>query len=312
MRTAGTLMIFVFTLLAATTQAHAESPREQLNQMVAELQKTPGDNVLRERIVKLGATLKPSPALSDAAISFEGRAQFAFKSAKSEGDFLTAAREYEKAVAIAPWVPGYYADLCTIYEKAGKFEEAKRHCGFYLSSLTDPGQMTDVKRRIAGLEFGIEKANSPEALAEREREEFATFLRQNEGAVFKYFWAADYSRMSYEDRRKTWWEAVIDKGVLMIGRQNQTEEHLWYNPHRRGMKPHYTIYQATGFISSTSFENPGFPPSVVTITFSRDGKTLTKEYDTESYVKGPNDDPNNNTYSKFDKVVHSVDVFHRQ
>ncbi|MBI1912633.1 MAG: hypothetical protein HYS21_11610 [Deltaproteobacteria bacterium] len=99
--------------------------------------------------------LKPSPALPDTAIAFEGRAQFAFRSAKSEGDFLKAAQEYEKAVA--PWVPGYYADLCTIYEKADKFEDARRHCGFYLIGLNDPAQVTDVKRRIAGLEFGIEK-----------------------------------------------------------------------------------------------------------------------------------------------------------
>ncbi|MGB9080664.1 MAG: hypothetical protein WCD00_05145, partial [Desulfuromonadaceae bacterium] len=125
---------------------------------VEQLKKTPSDNALREQIIKLVPTLKPAPALPDAAITFEGRAQFAFNSAKSENDFLVAAQEYEKAVAAAPWVPGYYADLCTIYEKAGKFEAAKRHCGFYLTSLTDPAQITDVKRRIAGLEFGIEKA----------------------------------------------------------------------------------------------------------------------------------------------------------
>jgi hypothetical protein len=55
-------------------------------------------------------------------------------------------------------VAGYYADLCTIYEKAGNFEDAKRQCGFYLIGLTDPAQIIDVKRRIAGLEYGIEKA----------------------------------------------------------------------------------------------------------------------------------------------------------
>lgn len=312
MKTISAALILSFTYLAPAVNAHAETPREQLNQMVEQLQRTPGDNALREKIIKLGATLKPSPALPDAAISFEGRAQFAFKSAKSEGDFLTAAREYEKAVAIAPWVPGYYTDLCTIYEKAGKFEDAKRHCGFYLSGLADPGQITDVKRRIAGLEFGIEQANSPQARAEREREEFANFLRQNEGAVFKYFYAANNSRVSYEDKQKIWEEAVINKGVLMIGRQNQTENHLWYNPHLRGKKPNYTPYPVTGFVSKVSFDNAGAPPDVITISLSRDGRTLTKEYDTESYVKGPNDDPNGPSYSKFDKVVHSVHVFHRQ
>jgi hypothetical protein len=157
MKTFGKRFIFILTFLALVSIAHAQTPREQLNQMAQQLQKTPSDNALREKIIKLARTLKPSPALPDTAVAFEGRAQFAFRSAKSEDDFLAAAREYEKAVAAAPWVPGYYADLCTIYEKAGKFEDAKRHCGFYLIGITDPAQMTDVKRRIAGLEFGIEK-----------------------------------------------------------------------------------------------------------------------------------------------------------
>lgn len=155
-------LALIFGLLLANI-AHAETPREQLKQMVGQLQQNPDDDALREKIIKLAPTLKPSPAVPDTAVAFEGRAQFAFKSAKSEGDYLAAAQEYEKAVAAAPWVLGYYTDLCTIYEKAGKFEDAKRHCGFYLIGLTDPAQVTDVKRRIAGLEFGIEKANSPQA-----------------------------------------------------------------------------------------------------------------------------------------------------
>lgn len=151
--------LILFGLLLANL-AYAQSPREQLNQLTVQLQQTSTDNTLRERIIKLAPTLKPLPTLPDKAVAFEGRARFAFEHAKSEDDFLVAAQEYEKAVAAAPWVAGYYADLCTIYEKAGKFEDAKRHCGFYLIGLTDPAQMTDVKRRIAGLEFGIEKANS--------------------------------------------------------------------------------------------------------------------------------------------------------
>ncbi len=175
MKTSGKRFIFILILLALAASVHAQSPREQLNQMVQQLQKSPNDNALREKIIKLARTMKPSPALPDTAVAFEGRAQFAFRSAKSEGDFLAAAQEYEKAVTVAPWVPGYYSDLCTIYEKAGKYEDAKRHCGFYLTGLTDPAQMTEVKRRIAGLEFGIEKvatekrhaaeeANSPQAI----------------------------------------------------------------------------------------------------------------------------------------------------
>ncbi len=158
MRSASKINILFLAILASMASAHAQSQREQLNQMVDKLQRSPTDSALREKIIKLAQSIKPAPAIPDNAIRFEGRAQFAFKSAKSEDDFLAAAREYEKAVAVAPWVQGYYADLCTIYEKAGKLEEAKRHCESHLVGLTDVAQMTDVKRRIAGLEFGIEKA----------------------------------------------------------------------------------------------------------------------------------------------------------
>lgn len=157
MKSKNKFTILVLALSALTGSAYAQSPREQLKQAVQQLQTAPNDHALRERIIKLGAQIRPAPAIPEEAVRFEGRAQFAFRSAKSEDDFLAAAREYEKAVAAAPWVPGYYSDLCSIYEKAGKYEEAKRHCGFYLIGLADSAQMTDVTRRIAGLEFGIEK-----------------------------------------------------------------------------------------------------------------------------------------------------------
>jgi len=187
-KTTSKLITVVSMLLALAAGAYAQSPREQLKQMTEQLQKTPTDNALREKIIKLARTMKPSPALPDAAIAFEGRAQFAFKSAKSEGDYFAAAQEYEKAIAVAPWVPGYYADLCTIYEKAGKFEDAKRHCEFYLVGLASPAQKTDVKRRIAGLEFGIEKAATEKRRAAEEanspQAREAALLSKVEGARF--------------------------------------------------------------------------------------------------------------------------------
>ena len=194
MKTTSKLITVVSMLLALAAVAYAQSPREQLKQMTEQLQKAPTDSALREKIIKLARTMKPSPAVPDTAIAFEGRAQFAFTSAKSEGDYLAAAQEYEKAVAAAPWVPGYYADLCTIYEKAGKYEDAKRHCEFYLVGLTNSGQKTDVKRRIAGLEFGIEKAATEKRRAAEEasspRGQAAAML-----AVLRKHYAGPVSRL---------------------------------------------------------------------------------------------------------------------
>ena len=54
MRTTSQLFIAVFTFLVLATNAHAQSPREQLNQMVQQLQKSPNDNALRnsEKVTK--------------------------------------------------------------------------------------------------------------------------------------------------------------------------------------------------------------------------------------------------------------------
>jgi hypothetical protein len=272
MKSISKLIIFIFTFLALAASAYAQSPREELQQMVQKLQKTPSDNALREKIIKLAPTLHPSPALPDTAIAFEGRAQFAYKNAKSEGDFLAAAREYEKAVAVAPWVPGYYSDLCMIYEKAGKYEDAKRHCGFYLIGLTDPAQMTDVKRRIAGLEFGIEKANSPAAQADRERDEFAIFLRQNEGAIFNTAPASG----KYNDGNYV--QATIENGAVVIGIRYVNEDWLSLNPQCRGKLWDPTRYAVKGFTDSVNFICGPDTTCLKTFTFSRDGRTITTSF----------------------------------
>ena len=171
MKPTSKIVIFILAILTSMASAQAQSPSEQLSQMVEQLQKTPTDSALREKIIKLAQTVKPAPAVPEEAQRREGRAKFAFKSAKSNDDYLSAAREYEEAVRVAPWIPGYYSDLCTIYEKAEKYVEAKRNCEISLIAATDPAQVNEIKQRIAGLEFGIEKANSPQAREERRKAE---------------------------------------------------------------------------------------------------------------------------------------------
>lgn len=147
--------ILVWVLLFVG-QLHAQS-QPDLSALITQLQKTPTDNALREKIIKQAAVMSPAPEVPDDALKHEGRAQAAFKTASSAAEFLTAANEYRKAVAIAPWIGGYYADLCTIYEKAGVYFAAKKNCQW--SALTDnnPESVAESKKRIAGLDFLLEK-----------------------------------------------------------------------------------------------------------------------------------------------------------
>ena len=166
MKSARKQIIFFITFLALTASAYAQSPREELQQMVEQLQKTPGDNALRERIIKLAQTVKPAPVLPEEALRYEGRARAAYQSARQESDYLEAAREYQVALLQAPWLADYYADLCTIYEKATVYAEAKRSCQWALMAERDAAAGTDLKRRIAGLDFLMEKF-SKESLSTR-------------------------------------------------------------------------------------------------------------------------------------------------
>lgn len=156
-------LVVVIAFLVLATGANAQTPAEQFKQLVEQLQKTPNDRELRGRIIKLGTEIKPPLTTPDEALRYEGRARYAFSNAKSVSDYIEAANEYGKAVNVAPWVPGYYSDLCTINEKAGRFETAKDECGLYLIGVNDPEEITKVKLRIAGLEFAIEKAAGAEA-----------------------------------------------------------------------------------------------------------------------------------------------------
>ena len=160
MKTTGKLIIFIFTSLAMVASAHAQSKSEQLQQLTAELRKSPSDNTLREKIIKLALEIKPTPAVPPEAEEFEGRAQYAFKNARSEAEMLDAAREYMKAVDTAPWVAGYYFDLCTILEKANRPTEAIRACKLYLTAAPEAPDARDVRKRVAGLDYALERLRS--------------------------------------------------------------------------------------------------------------------------------------------------------
>lgn len=62
------LSLFLCALTVSTQQVEAASPSfEQLKQYVAELQKNPGDQELRENIITLALELKPPPAIPEEA-----------------------------------------------------------------------------------------------------------------------------------------------------------------------------------------------------------------------------------------------------
>lgn len=256
-------LVFVLALFAVSASAHAANPREELKQLTAQLQSNPADTALREKVVKLARTMKPAPALPEEAEKYEGRAIFAFKNAKSTDDYADAAKEYEKAVQAAPWIPGYYSDLCTIYEKAGKYVDAKRNCEIYVRTLSDPRKISETKQRIAGLEYGIEKANSPEAQAAKKREQEEALVRTLDGAIYRY--------------------EMRDGGGTLLSRSTITIHGNRVTVTEQGLGPYAEEGTTTNscVLDSLRCEWPNPPPYIagtIIIELSTDGRQATKKF----------------------------------
>lgn len=148
-------------LLASTGLA-----QDQISQLVAQLQKSPNDNVLREKIIKLAATAKP--ALPEEAERRMARGAAAFKGAKSVADYQDAIREYRLAVEAAPWYGDAYFNLGVAEDKAEKYADALESLKWAQMASPDA---KDIKALVYEVEFRNEKYSSPEAKAERARSE---------------------------------------------------------------------------------------------------------------------------------------------
>lgn len=185
------ILVFIVFILAAGA-VFAETPNEQFKQMVAQLQKNPGDNALREMIIKLAQELKPAPAVPEEAERRMARGMAAFKGAKSVADYRDAAKEFEQATLAAPWYGNAYVNLGVAQDKAENYEAALRSLKLALLALPND---KEIKVLIYEVEYRNDKVNSAVAAVEqekktnavraaREREQQDAYLRSIDGARF--------------------------------------------------------------------------------------------------------------------------------
>ena len=157
-------------------------PREAFDQYMRALQQAPEgcscEKKLEEKIISVVAKLSPKPTIPEEAIMFEGRAEAALKSAKSEQDFLSAAKEYRKALRSAPWNPSLYYNLGVVYEKAQRPQDAVGSFKMYLMAQPAAADAIAVKKKIAGLEYDMEKAQKDkQEEQQKEQNDFNTAVR---------------------------------------------------------------------------------------------------------------------------------------
>jgi hypothetical protein len=158
--------------LVLSASAHAQSPREQLNQMVEQLQKSPADNVLREKIIKLAGETKPAPAVPEEANRAFVRGNVFQKEAKDTSGYELAIAAYRDALRVAPWWGDAYYNLAVALESARKFDEAISSIKLYMTSLPTGGaEVREAQNRIYAIEAKSEMAAKQAAISARPQQE---------------------------------------------------------------------------------------------------------------------------------------------
>lgn len=158
MKPTSQIIILILAILTSLASAYAQTPREQLKQMAEQLQKTPTDNALREKIIKLSQNLRPAPAVPEEAERRMARGEAAFESAKDVSGYDNALREFQAAANAAPWYANAYFNLGVAQEKAGNAKEAMESFRFYLLAAPDGKDAAEVKKRIYKLEYAADQA----------------------------------------------------------------------------------------------------------------------------------------------------------
>jgi len=177
------LALLVSTLLFSSEKfVQAQTPQETLNQYVSDLQKSPNDYALREKIIRYVQAMKPPPAVPEEARRHMLRGEAAVDAARDKGGFLRAADEFHKALLRAPWLAEGYYNLGVVYDKAGLYEEAVQALNMYLMTKPNAGDSKQARDLIYKIEYRQEEAKR---VAAEEREKTLAAKQQEHEKVRK-------------------------------------------------------------------------------------------------------------------------------
>jgi len=181
--------IVVLLLGLSVSISQAQSLQQTLNQYVADLQKSPNDYALREKIIKHVQAMKPAPAIPRDAERFMNRGAAAAKSAKDANDFKDAVVEFEKATLAAPWMANAYYNLGVAQDKAGMYSSAIRSLKLYLVAAPNAPDAKNVEKLIYEIEYRQEKvAKEPsrQAAPVSQQTAFEDLLKKINGRRYFY------------------------------------------------------------------------------------------------------------------------------
>ncbi len=221
MKSVSRFIFIAIVFMALASTAHALTPREQLSQMVQQLQKTPNDNALREKIIKLARTIKPAPAIPEEAERRMARGVSAMKTAKTISDYKDAAREFELATLAAPWYADAYYNLGMAQNKAEDFSKAAGSLKLYLLAAPGARDAKEARTLMYELEFKqekVEKDKAKTAADAEKKKELAIATSRFRGTYHGWscYVGRDHHGGCNEDQRKgsNWGVMRLDDGPI--------------------------------------------------------------------------------------------------
>jgi tetratricopeptide (TPR) repeat protein len=183
------LSAMLFLLLGLSVSiAQAQSSQQTLNQYVSDLQKSPNDYALREKIIRHVQAMRPAPAIPEEARRQYIMGKTLLDDARNVQDFNDAIEKFRKALLIAPWWPEANRDLGMALQAAQQYDEAIKVLKLYIT--TNPGE--ELSRRTQNEIYKIEakqekaaKESSPAAIAAKKQKEYEDWLKKIDGRRYR-------------------------------------------------------------------------------------------------------------------------------
>lgn len=279
----------------------APTQRQKLKEYVEALQQSPGDFELREKIVKLGAALKPPPVIPEEARRYYLKAAAIQKTAKTPEDAALAISNYQQVLLLAPWWADAYYNMSSALELAGRYSEAISALKLYLAST--PKDARAAQDHIYALEGEQEQAaaedqkrSEQEAREQASQQELQRQREREQAAARQQADAARQQRAMLQSLNGEWRDATVSSeccpyDVRVNGLQfEMTQSRMWINGQwqslnmagaddYKGEINGLTISGTWSKNYGAMFSNGSFYSRPLTGTISPDGSRIHLEYD---------------------------------
>lgn len=124
---------------------------------------------LREKIIRLAPKIQPPPAVPEEAERYMARGEAFVEVATDKNGFLRAAKEFQAAAGVAPWLANAYYNLGIVQDKAGQYKKAMQSLEFYLLAAPSAPDAREVRNLIYKIEARSEASRSAARKEEEEK-----------------------------------------------------------------------------------------------------------------------------------------------